>query len=355
MTARTGGRNYPALVSLDPIVSERAAVDESAEESVLQRKLQVSRLVELAVGEFRARGVRLDLPSPLHRLPPGTLGGRADVEILVKRDDLISPLLPGNKFRKLVPHVGRILADHPRAVLTFGGAYSNHLYAFSSAAKLLRFEAIAVVRGERIEPLNPILAYAESCGVTLHFVSRDDYRLRRDDAFIASLTQQFGPFYLIPEGGTDRYAVAAVSLLADEIEEHIDSVVTAVGTGGTLAGLVLGFAKRGTSALGIAVLRAGRSLEREVERLVGSSARGWRIEHRYTAGGFARTTPSLWEFVERFENTTDIQLDLTYTGKAFFALDQMLRNGEDLGRRILVLHTGGIPLDTRSTLRARGR
>lgn len=299
------------------------------------------------------RGAALRLPSPEQSIESPTLQGGRPIEIRFKRDDLISPLFPGNKFRKLVPHIYRVLKDDHKRVLTFGGTYSNHLYAFASAVKVLQLEGIACVRGERVEPLNPLLRYVEEAGVALRFIDRSTYRERHSRALWETLNNELGAFYLIPEGGTDRVAVQSVARIAREATEPVDVVVTAVGTGGTLAGLANGFAGR-AHVLGISSLKGASSLDDEVRDLIGPSIDNWTIDHTHHYGGFARTTPELWEFMQEIEDETGIRLDAIYTAKALAGLrDHIRASAQD--STYLFIHTGGIPIDTRDALLKQGR
>ncbi len=294
-----------------------------------------------------ALGVPIQLPSPLQRLHSPTLLGQSRAEVWIKRDDLISPLFPGNKFRKLVPHLRKVITQRHQRVLTFGGAYSNHLYAFASAIQLLGLEGIACIRGERVEPLNPVLAYAWQCGVRLHFLDRATYRDRHSSALHRVLRQQFGDFYLIPEGGTDADAVTAVAQIAAEISTPFDEVFVAVGTGGTAAGLARGFADR-THVTGVVVLKGAEYLTKDVQALAGAD--NWMLDHDHHHGGYAKTTPKLWSFMETVEQESGIRFDPVYTAKALYALHDWLQSPANQNKKILFIHTGGLPLDTRSTL-----
>lgn len=312
--------------------------------------------LDYVVRALRDRGVDLRLPSPLQQFESRTITQDAGVTLLIKRDDLISPLFPGNKFRKLVPHLYNILTRGEARVVTFGGAFSNHLYAFSSSVKVFGFNGIACVRGERVEPLNPLLAYAESCGVELHFIDRDTYRKRKDSALLQDLRDRFGPFYLIPEGGTDVEAVASIAQVANEVTNPVDLVVAAVGTGGTLGGLALGFAGR-SRVLGVSVLRGANRLDDDIRELLSPrDPDNWTIDHTHHCGGYARTTPELWQFLTAVETDTGISFDPVYTGKALLALRDYLRDKPSHSKQtIMFVHTGGVPIDTRSSLTQQGR
>ena len=301
-----------------------------------------------------AHGVEIALPSPIEQLDAPTVTGDAPTRLWIKRDDLISDRFPGNKFRKLVPHIARIATERPELTLTFGGAYSNHLYAFASMTAALNLRAVACVRGERVEPLNPLLAYVEGAGVQLHFLDRTTYGRRHDPTLHVALARRFGSFYLVPEGGTDDDAVRAVSTLASEVDVAVDHVVVAVGTGGTLAGLADGFAGR-AEVIGVSALKGARSLDDQVRSLVRSTEAQWSIDHDHHFGGYARTSPELWDFIESFSGETGVRLDAVYTAKALIALRDRLRSSHPRPRAVLFVHTGGVPIDTNSALLEQGR
>lgn len=306
--------------------------------------------LDYVASALRERGVELHIPSPLEPVSSRVLGSGTNLTVLFKRDDLISPLFPGNKFRKLVPHLYRLLQQAETPVVTFGGAYSNHLYAFASAVSIFGFRGIAVVRGERIEPLNPILAYAERCGVQLHFASRETYRQKDSQAFRDGLAERFGDYYLVPEGGTEQGAVESVAHVAEEITEPIDQVVVAVGTGGTLAGLARGFDNR-ARVIGVCVLKGAQYLNGVVASLVGHD-RNWTMDHDHHYGGFARVTHEMYAFLDAFEAETSIEIDPVYTAKALLGLRDLAATGRITGSTLFV-HTGGVPIQTRDALRKR--
>ena len=175
----------------------------------------------------------LQLPSPLQELHDDRLAG---VRLLLKRDDLIHPEVTGNKWRKLKYLLADARAARASTLLTFGGAYSNHLRAMAAAGRMCGFTTIGVVRGEE-EPFNAMLAAAVADGMQLHYMDRVTYRRKTDPEVIDALHRKFGDFYLVPEGGSTAFAVRGCSELVDEIEQSYDVIMCPVGTGGTLAGI----------------------------------------------------------------------------------------------------------------------
>lgn len=271
------------------------------------------------------------LPSPLTEVADERFARRG-VRLLLKRDDLIHPDLVGNKWRKLVPNLRAALRDGRDTLLTFGGAYSNHLRATAAAGRLLGLSTIGVVRGEELagRPLNDSLSRCVADGMRLHFVARAEYRRRNDPAWVDHLRDLFGPFLLVPEGGSNAAAVRGAAELGRELRGAADVAAVACGTGGTLAGLAAGLA-RGQRAVGFSVLRGG-FLTGEVERLqrdaFGRRRGSWTVEDRFHCGGFARTTPDLEAFARDFADRHRLpELDRVYVAKALYGLTALVEEG----------------------------
>ncbi|MFP8960329.1 1-aminocyclopropane-1-carboxylate deaminase/D-cysteine desulfhydrase [Streptomyces nanhaiensis] len=271
------------------------------------------------------------LPSPLAEAADEHFS-RHGVRLLLKRDDLIHPDLVGNKWRKLAPNLRAAVRTGERTLLTFGGAYSNHLRATAAAGRLLGLSTIGVVRGDELagRPLNDSLARCAADGMRLHFVTRADYRRRNDPEWTAGLRDRFGPFLLIPEGGSNAEAVRGAAELGRELRGAADVVAVACGTGGTLAGLAAGLAP-GQRAIGFAALRGG-FLAGEVERLqhaaFGGRRGAWTVEDRFHCGGFARTTDALESFARDFAARHGLPgLDRVYVAKVLYGLAVLAGEG----------------------------
>lgn len=267
------------------------------------------------------------LPSPLQ--PAGDERfARHGVTLLLKRDDLIHADLPGNKWRKLAPNL-RAAAGRP--VLTFGGAYSNHLRATAAAGRLLGFRTIGVVRGDELahRPLNPSLARCAADGMLLHFVDRRTYRAKAHPQVLAGLLSAYGECEVIPEGGSNALAAQGCTELGRELRGTAGVAAVACGTGGTLAGLAAGLAP-GQRALGIPVLRGGflgdavRDLQREA---FGGPAGTWSLDERFHFGGYARTTPALHAFADDFEDRHGLPVERLYVAKLLYALTVLAGEG----------------------------
>jgi 1-aminocyclopropane-1-carboxylate deaminase/D-cysteine desulfhydrase-like pyridoxal-dependent ACC family enzyme len=270
----------------------------------------------------------------------------AGVSLFVKCEHLRHPQLGGNKWHKLKYNLLAARTQQQHTLLTFGGAYSNHLYATAAAGQALQFNTIGIIRGEAQTPLNPTLKFASACGMQLHYISRQMYRDKDSTTVLQALHKLFGEFYLIAQGGSNLLALQGCREMIAEIMQPFDVFACACGTGTTLAGSVLGLGAQ-QSALGISVLRHGGALHNTVRQLLTQSEhyRGqhWHIDDRFHAGGYARTTNALWDFMDTFKTCHAIELDAVYTGKLFYALFNMIAAGEfAAGTRILALHSGGL-------------
>ena len=256
-------------------------------------------------------------PSPLHRLSHPT-ADQAEVELWVKRDDLLkmgpADALCGNKWRKLKYNLQFAFDNKQATLLTFGGAYSNHIAAVAAAGHSFQFKTIGCIRGEALEPLNPTLQFAKQCGMQLHFMSRTAYRQKDTSAIQQELNARFGSFYLIPEGGTNHLAIKGCEELAPEMESQLgrapDYYCLSAGTGGTAAGLIIGSQNK-SKVLAFSALKGG-FLKTEVANLLnqygGNHYEGWEILTAYHFGGYARHKPVLINFINTFKTDTGIPL-----------------------------------------------
>lgn len=270
------------------------------------------------------------------------------VRLLIKRDDLIHSIAGGNKWRKLRHNLTDALQNDHHTLLTFGGAYSNHIAATVMAAKGAGLDSIGIIRGED-DPLNLTLQYARSMGMTLHFVSREEYRHRSEAQFIKNLAVRFGRFYMIPEGGANLNGLKGCVDILQEVKDDFDVVCCACGTGTTLAGLAMGLG-RGQLAIGFPALKGGDFLLDEVIRLMAEANEDGIINRHskielsldYHFGGYAKVTPELLNFIEGFTPRTGIPLDPVYTGKMMFGVYDLLKKGRfPKGSTVLVYHSGG--------------
>lgn len=261
--------------------------------------------------------------------------------ISIKRLDLIHPQISGNKFFKLKYNLLAARQQGFEKVLTFGGAYSNHIAATAFASHKFGFQSLGMIRGEELaqRPLNPTLATAQQFGMQLEFISRNAYRQKDQPDFLQHLQQQYPDFYLIPEGGTNALAVQGCREILTAEDAQFDLICCAVGTGGTFAGLIEA-SQQHQQLLGFSALK-GDFLTHEVAQL--TTKRNWRILDNYCCGGYAKTTPELIQFIQTFEQRYNIPLEQVYTGKmlrGIFDLIDQDKIGPD--QKILLIHTGGL-------------
>ena len=300
--------------------------------------------------------------SPLLHLDD-ELFSRHKVKIYIKRDDLIHPSVHGNKWRKLKYNLLKVKELGITKILTFGGAFSNHIYATAAAAQLLGLESIGIIRGEKTTPLSNTLTFAEKCGMTLHYVSRSAYRNK--EILLNELTPLFGDFYFLPEGGTNALALLGCAEIVDEINQQLGKrpnyICVACGTGGTMSGIVKA-AEATQEIVGFSILK-GDYMEDEVTKLIKTDLfldfqltnkaglltnqnlvnANWRLNNEYHFGGYAKWTPKLIEFINDFKIKFGVQLDPIYTGKMFFGVFDLIEKGYFAENSMIVLvHTGGL-------------
>jgi 1-aminocyclopropane-1-carboxylate deaminase len=280
-------------------------------------------------------------PTPVQEIHDPILD-KAGVRLLIKREDLNHPHISGNKWWKLKYNLEEAKNQNKKTLLTFGGAYSNHIFATAAAAHELGFESIGVIRGEETLPLNHTLSFATSMGMKLQYVSREQYRKKTQSEFIDQLHQQFGDFYLIPEGGTNKLAVKGCQEFAKTLGNDFDYLCCSVGTGGTLAGIINGLPTH-KNILGFSSLKGGEFLKEEVSQWLEKQSDNWSIISDYHFGGYGKTTSSLEEFKTDFERKNSIPLDHVYTAKMMVGvLDLVKKSFFKTGITILALHTGGL-------------
>jgi 1-aminocyclopropane-1-carboxylate deaminase/D-cysteine desulfhydrase-like pyridoxal-dependent ACC family enzyme len=272
----------------------------------------------------------------------------AKVRLLVKREDLNHPTISGNKWWKLKYNLEEARKRKHDTILTFGGAYSNHIFSTAAAANELGLKSIGVIRGEQALPLNKTLDFANRCGMQLHYVSREIYRKKTDPKFIERLRDRFGDFYLIPEGGTNEFAIKGCCEFAVEHLSPIpfDHLCVAVGTGGTIAGIIAGL-HQDKNVIGVSVLKDNGFLTEDVDTMLNSWCPNihpkWKILSDYHHGGYAKSSPELLEFINRMARDHNLPLDPVYTGKMMFAVMEEIRNRKfPEGSTILAIHTGGL-------------
>lgn len=271
----------------------------------------------------------LRLPSPIEELHDERVS-RHGVRLYLKRDDLIHPELTGNKWRKLHYNLAAAKEQGHSRLLTFGGAYSNHIAATAAAGHHFGFATVGVIRGEPHSPLNDVLAFASSRGMKFIYLDRSTYRRKMDDDVVGQLHDQFGDFYLLPEGGSNALAAQGCAELPAEIDMEFDSICCACGTGGTLAGIAHGL-RAGQRAIGFAALKGGDFIAEDIEHLqraaFGVVSSNWTVRTEFHFGGFAKRRPELDAFIDDFEARHRIRLEWVYVAKMMYGVFALIEQG----------------------------
>ena len=264
------------------------------------------------------------------------------VELFLKRDDLLHPIISGNKWRKLKYNLDRALTMETDTLVSMGGAYSNHLHALAYTGKALGLRTIGIIRGEQTEILNPTLIDMKNWGMTLRFVTRDDYRKFRSNILPEDFPGLESNVYWLPEGGANALALKGVGEIIAEIDTHYEYLCVACGTGATLAGLINQIPEK-ISVLGFPAIKNSEYLKTEIESWLTCDNKNWQLINNYHFGGFAKVKPDLMLFIRDFQQQTGIKLEPIYTGKILFGIFDLIGKGFfKPGSRIIALHTGGL-------------
>ncbi len=260
----------------------------------------------------------------------------------MRREDLIHPFVSGNKFRKLKYNLLQAKIENQETLLTFGGAFSNHIAALAYAGKEQGFKTIGIIRGDELQSkilVNPTLKFAQECGMIFKFVSREDYRHKTEVDFIEDLKQEFNNFYLVPEGGTNEFAVKGCQEILTDEDAEFDFVCCSIGTGGTISGIINSILPH-QKVLGFPALK-GDFLKEEIRKFARNE--NWELITDYHFGGYGKVNPELIAFINQFYLENQIPLDPIYTGKMVFGvMDLIKKNYFPENSKILLIHTGGI-------------
>jgi 1-aminocyclopropane-1-carboxylate deaminase len=270
------------------------------------------------------------------------------LQLFILREDLVHPFISGNKWRKLKYNIEDFRIQKKKIILTFGGVYSNHLVATAAASREYCFKTIGIVRGE--DTGNQYLTFMKRSGMKLHFISRSDYRKKNDIGFISSLLNELiennlidhaGDVFILPEGGSNASAVKGAAEITNEIPSDSEYIVCACGTGATIAGISQNLLPH-QKAIGISVLKADNYFENEIKKFEGDAGK-ITIKYDYHLGGYARTNETLLNFCKLFHSETKIPVEPVYTGKLFFAMDDLIRKHYfKSGSKVTLIHTGGV-------------
>jgi 1-aminocyclopropane-1-carboxylate deaminase len=265
-----------------------------------------------------------------------------DNQVYIKPEYLIHPHVSGNKYRKLKYNLIEAKKTNKKTLLTFGGAFSNHIVAVASVGKEFGFKTIGIIRGEELNDkveTNPSLSFAKACGMTFKFISRDQYRRKDEVDFYKSLKSEFDDFYLIPEGGTNTLAIKGCEEILVKNDQHFDFICCSVGTGGTISGLI-NAALPHQKIIGFPALK-GDFLQEEIAKF--ATNKNWELISDYHFGGYAKVDDTLVAFINQFKRLHNIPLDPIYTGKMMFGIYDLIKKGYfPKTSKILAIHTGGL-------------
>jgi len=262
-----------------------------------------------------------------------------EVRLFIKRIDKIHPFVSGNKWFKLKYNLIEAKKQGHDTLLTFGGAYSNHIAATAFAAQEKGIKSIGIIRGEELLPLNSTLCFAIENGMKLHYVSRSYYKEKNNADFLVNLKAQFDDFYLIPEGGSNELAIQGTAEILDSNDTQ-DYICCAVGTGGTIVGIINASNDRQT-VLGFPAIKGFEQLEKDVDNW--TNATNYKFINDYVGNGYAKINNELIAFINEFNVLHNIPLDAIYTGKMIMGiLDLVAKDYFPKGSSILAIHTGGL-------------
>lgn len=286
----------------------------------------------------------LKLPSPVTQLHSPLLSEKK-VQLFIKRDEFIHPVLQGNKWRKLKYNLLEANIQKQKTLLSFGGAYSNHLHALAFAGQHFGFNTIGIIRGEEPAKPNPCLQDMENWGMQLEYIKRIDYKQKTTDEFIHNLRKKFGDFYLIPEGGNNPQGIKGCAELLDELEQNYDVICSEVGSGTMFSSLITHNKELSTRFLGFVIMK-NKQIEsdiREQTSIQNNIATAWSLIHNYHFGGFAKANAELHQFISDFKMRFNIQLEPVYSGKMLYGIFDLIKKDHfKPGTKILAIHGGGL-------------
>ena len=265
-----------------------------------------------------------------------------NAQVSLKPDYLIHPTVSGNKYRKLKYNLQKVQSENYRGILTFGGAFSNHIAATAAAGQSLNIPTVGIIRGEELASkieLNSTLKYAQSCGMHLEFVSRSVYKQKTDSTYLKTILETFKNFYILPEGGTNALAVKGCQEILTDKDRAFDIICCAVGTGGTIAGLINSSLST-QKIIGFPALKGG-FLNEDICKFARQS--NWELWEAYHFGGYAKVDSKLITFMNHFKTTYKIPLDPVYTAKMMYGIFDAIQTGEiPKDAKVLAIHTGGL-------------
>lgn len=261
------------------------------------------------------------------------------VKVYMRRLDLISNPVSGNKYFKLKKNIEYALKSKFKSIITFGGAYSNHIHATSIIAKQNNLKCIAFIRGEERLPLNPTLDDAVKNGMEIIYLSREEYRKINDKDYLNHLNTKYENSYIIPEGGTNLLAIQGTESIINSDDKY-EYICCPIGTGGTISGII-NSSNHNQKIIGFSAIKGVKKLKDDI--ILNVNKNNWVINEDYCQGGYAKISKELINFINHFYKTKNIPLDCIYTGKMMMGvLDLIKKNKFSKGSNILIIHTGGI-------------
>lgn len=268
-----------------------------------------------------------------------------NIDVTIRREDLLHPLISGNKFRKLKYNILHAQKENFKGLITFGGAFSNHILATAAAAKEYNFKSIGIIRGDELKDNyrnNPTLKFAEDLGMQFIFVSREEYKHRNSEIYLNKLISNYPEYFVVPEGGTNLLAIKGCEEILNNSDSDFNYICCASGTGGTISGII-NTLNTNQIALSFPVLK-DESLKESIKNLIKKTdSDNWNIIDSYHFNGYGKVNDDLIKFINQFFNTFGIPLDPVYTGKLFYGIFDMIDNNYfNPNDKILAIHTGGL-------------
>ena len=262
-----------------------------------------------------------------------------EIEVFIKRLDLIDPFISGNKLFKLKHNVNRALLEKKNMLITFGGAFSNHILATAAYAKKKNIDCLAIVRGEEYSELNPLLTLAKEYGMNFCFVSRKEYAKRNDNNYISELIRKYKKAFIVPEGGNNKLGVSGAEEILEKQDKSFDYIICPIGTGATLSGIV-NSSKKTQKVIGVNCVNETIYINKKISQKTNKN--NWEIINEFNFGGFAKFDNLLTEYLKKFKLNYKITLDLNYTAKMFFGFEKLIeRRYFHRKSKVLLIHTGG--------------
>ena len=263
-----------------------------------------------------------------------------EIEVFIKRLDLIDPFISGNKLFKLKHNVDRALLEKKNMLITFGGAFSNHILATAAYAKKKNIDCLAIVRGEEYSELNPLLTLAKEYGMNFCFVSRKEYTKRNDNNYVSELIRKYKKAFIVPEGGNNKLGVLGAEEILETQDKSFDYIICPIGTGATLSGIV-NSSKKTQKVIGINCVNDAIYINKKISQK--TNKKNWEIINEFNFGGFAKFDNLLTEYLKKFKLNYKITLDLNYTAKMLFGFEKLIeRRYFQRKSKVLLIHTGGI-------------